>query len=380
MKLRLTPSVLSGTVQVPPSKSILNRELLCRCLAGQGTPLPPHAPRDVLATAHGLEQLTAASPVVDCGESGTTLRFLLPLFMALGRTDAVFTGTPRLLERPIPGDLGLCRTDTAITLTRSLTAGDWTLPGGQTSQLLSGMALALPLLPGDSRVTIPDGMVSRPYLEMTLAVQRHHGVVVEPTAQGLYIPGGQLYRPAPLLEEPDWSAAAFWLVLRALLARQGRGELRLPLPPPPYLQGDARVVDYVSALPREIDIAATPDLLPPLALYAALQPGVTTRFTHGGFLRKKESDRLASVTELLNTLGGRVTEQPGGLTVTGVSALTGGEVSAWGDHRVAMLAGCAAMVAQSPVTLTGAETVTKSYPAFWRDLAALGGQWEVLEP
>ena len=316
---------------------------------------------------------------LDCGDSGSTLRFLLPLFMALGRTDAVFTGSDRLLSRPIPGDLGLRRTEQGLALTRPLTAGHWSLPGDETSQLISGMLLALPLLPGDSDITVTGEAVSRPYVQMTLAVLALHGVTVEKITDGWHIPGGQFCRPAPLLDEPDWSAAAYWLVLRALLPRQRREALRIPLAPPPYLQGDAAILRYLDKLPEQIDISDTPDLLPPLALYAALRPGRDTRFTHAAFLRQKESDRLTAVSAVLNALGASAEVQPDGLVIHGVSALHGGDVSACGDHRIALLAGCAAMVADGPVTLSGAETVAKSYPAFWRELAALGGNWEVLE-
>ncbi len=379
MKLLLTPSSLRGTVTVPPSKSLLHRELICRFLAGQVTELPPHAAQDVLATYRGLACLTAPAPLVDCGDSGSTLRFLLPLFMALGRTDAVFTGSDRLLSRPIPGDLGLRRTEQGLALTRPLTAGHWSLPGDETSQLISGMLLALPLLPGDSDITVTGEAVSRPYVQMTLAVMARHGVTVEKITDGWHIPGGQFCRPAPLLDEPDWSAAAYWLVLRALLPRQRREALRIPLAPPPYLQGDAAILRYLDKLPEQIDISDTPDLLPPLALYAALRPGRNTCFTHAAFLRQKESDRLTAVSAVLNALGASAEVQPDGLVIHGVSALHGGDVSACGDHRIALLAGCAAMVADGPVTLSGAETVAKSYPAFWRELAALGGNWEVLE-
>ena len=214
---------------------------------------------------------------------------------------------------------------------------------------------------------------------MTLAVLARHGVTVEKITDGWHIPGGQFCRPAPLLDEPDWSAAAYWLVLRALLPRQRREALRIPLAPPPYLQGDAAILRYLDKLPEQIDISDTPDLLPPLALYAALRPGRDTRFTHAAFLRRKESDRLTAVSAVLNTLGASAEVQPDGLVIHGVSALHGGDVSACGDHRIALLAGCAAMVADGPVTLSGAETVAKSYPTFWRELAALGGNWEVLE-
>ncbi len=382
MKLLLTPSRLEGTVTLPPSKSLLHRELICRRLAGQTTPLPPDAAQDVLATRRGLDCLTAAeSPVaVDCGDSGSTLRFLLPLFMALGRTDAVFTGSARLLERPVPREWDLERTAAGIAPTCPLTAGRWVLSGAQTSQALSGMLMALPLLKQDSELLTEGEVVSRPYLRMTAAVMTHHGVTVERVAGIWHICGGQQYRAAPLLEEPDWSAAAFWLVLHRILLRQGRGEVYLPLPPPPYLQGDAAVLDYLDDLPAEVDISDTPDLLPPLALYAALLPERVTRFTHGAFLRRKESDRLSTVTAALNALGAWVRECEDGITVSGVTALHGGEVSACGDHRIAMLVGCAAMTADAPVLLDGAECAAKSYPTFWRELAALGGKWEVTEP
>lgn len=381
MKLLLTPSCLEGTVTPPPSKSLLHRELICRCLAGQSTALPPHAAQDVLATQRALLCLTEdGAPVADCGGSGSTLRFLLPVFMAMGRTGASFTGSSRLMQRPVPGELSLRAEGDRLVVTRPLTAGRWELPGGETSQLISGMLLALPLLKDDSDIIITGGSVSRPYLRMTAAVMAHHGVTAVPTAEGYHIPGGQAYHPAPLLEEPDWSATAFWLVLKALAAQRGGGALRVPLPPPPYLQGDAVAEVYLERLPPCVDIADTPDLLMPLALYAAMQPGKTTRFVNGTFLRKKESDRLAAVTATLNALGGQVREEADGLSVVGVTALRGGEVSAWDDHRIAMMAGCAAMTAQGCVTLTGAECVAKSYPAFWRELAALGGKWEVLEP
>ena len=399
MEITICPGKAPRRAAVPLSKSEGHRALILAAMA-QGETLLPRLPAsgDLLATMDCLRQMGTsfteresgllvtpiagppAAPLrLDCRESGSTLRFLLPLFMALGRTDAVFTGSDRLLSRPIPGDLGLRRTEQGLALTRPLTAGHWSLPGDETSQLISGMLLALPLLPGDSDITVTGEAVSRPYVQMTLAVLARHGVTVEKITDGWHIPGGQFCRPAPLLDEPDWSAAAYWLVLRALLPRQRREALRIPLAPPPYLQGDAAILRYLDKLPEQIDISDTPDLLPPLALYAALRPGRDTCFTHAAFLRQKESDRLTAVSAVLNALGASAEVQPDGLVIHGVSALHGGDVSACGDHRIALLAGCAAMVADGPVTLSGAETVAKSYPAFWRELAALGGNWEVLE-
>ena len=407
MILRLYPSRLRGSVSPPPSKSLLHRELICRRLAGQATPLPPQAADDIRYTAAALAQLDVPAPTVYCGDSGSTLRFLLPLFMALGRTDAVFTGSPRLLQRPIPADLGLCPTPEGLALKRPLHSGTWTLSPAATSQVVSGLLMALPLLPGSSDIMLTDKPVSRPYLDMTCRVLRHHGIAVTRTDSGYHIDGGQTYRPAPLLTAPDWSAAAFWLVLarvqqqrrcfaegytlhvelheevqhEAIMNETGIQHEINREAPLRGMQGDSVILSYLDDLPPCVDMTDTPDLLMPLALYAALQPGRTTRFTGCGFLRGKESDRPSAVAHVLHTLGAQVQEEADGLIVTGVSELHGGCVDSFGDHRIAMLAGCAAMLCGSgSVTLTGGGQVAKSYPDFWKDMEALGGRMEVLEP
>lgn len=407
MILRLYPSQLCGSVSVPPSKSLLHRELICRRLAGQATPLPPRIADDIRYTAAALEQLDVPAPTVCCGDSGSTLRFLLPLFMALGRTNAVFTGSPRLLQRPIPADLGLRSIPEGLTLTRSLHSGAWTLSAAATSQVVSGLLMALPLLPEPSDIMLTDKPVSRPYLDMTCRVLRHHGVIVTRTDGGYHIDGGQSCRPAPLLTAPDWSAAAFWLVLarvqqqrlcgaeghmlrvelheevqhEAIMNKKGIQHEISRAAPLRDLQGDSIILSYLDDLPPCVDVTDTPDLLMPLALYAALQPGRTTRFTGCGFLRGKESDRPAAVAHVLHTLGAQVREEAESLDITGVSELRGGCVDSFGDHRIAMLAGCAAMLCGSGrVTLTGGEQVAKSYPDFWKDMEAVGGRMEVLEP
>lgn len=407
MILRLYPSLLCGSVSVPPSKSLLHRELICRRLAGQTTSLPPHPADDVRYTAAALAQLDAPAPRVLCGDSGSTLRFLVPLFMALGKTDAVFTGSPRLLQRPIPGDLGLRATPEGLALTRPLRSGRWELSASATSQVVSGLLMALPLLAGSSDIMLTDKPVSRPYLDMTCHVLRHHGVTVTRTGGGYHIDGGQVYCPAPLLTAPDWSAAAFWLVLarvqqqrhctaeghmlrvelheevqhEAIMNETGIPHEICSVAPLRDLQGDSVILSYLDDLPARVDMTDTPDLLMPLALYAALQPGRTTRFTGCGFLRGKESDRPAAVAQVLNTLGAQVQEEADGLCITGAAGLHGGCVDSFGDHRIAMLAGCAAMLCGSgSVTLTGGEQVAKSYPDFWKDMEAAGGRMEVLEP
>ena len=256
---------------------------------------------------------------------------------------------------------------------------------------------------------LTDKPVSRPYLDMTCHVLRHHGVTVTATDGGWHIDGGQTYRPAPLLTAPDWSAAAFWLVLSHVQQQRdpaAKGDLlRVAFPDTEKpeidrkkignkseifeisgnkllrnLHGDSIILSYLDDLPPCVDMTDTPDLLMPLALYAALQPGRTTRFTGCGFLRGKESDRPAAVAHVLHALGAQVLEEPESLVITGVSGLHGGCVDSFGDHRIAMMAGCAAMLCDGSVTLTGGEQVSKSYPDFWKDMEALGGRMEVLEP
>ena len=256
--------------------------------------------------------------------------------------------------------------------------------------------MALPLLPEASDIMLTGKPVSRPYLDMTCRVLHHHGIAVAETLSGYHIDGGQTYRPAPLLTAPDWSAAAYWLVLARVQQQRASGgtrdDLRVALHAAQAedtplscgtssgWQGDSIIEEYLRDVPQTVDLTDTPDLLMPLALYAALQPGRATRFTGCGFLRGKESDRPHAVAQVLHTLGAQVQEAADSLVITGVPGLHDGCVDSFGDHRIAMLAGCAAMLADGPVTLTGGEQVAKSYPDFWKDMAALGGRTEVLEP
>ena len=337
MDVRLLPAPLRGAVTPPPSKSLLHRQLICLAQAGE-FPCPPDPSDDVEATVRGLWALYhEKAPVIDCGASGSTLRFLLPLAMARGQVGTVFTGTERLLERPLPGDWGLAATAGGLRVTRALSGGQIPVDGTRTSQLLSGLLMALPSLAADSELALTGPLASRPYVDLTLAVLRRCGVHIGQTDCGFTIPGRQRFRTVPLDPEPDWSAAAFWLTVRAL--------------------GCA--------------VAVT-------GLLAALRPGTETRFTGAARLRDKESDRLASVSAALTALGGRVRQEPEGLTVWGVERLSGGEADSCGDHRIAMLCACAAPFCTGPVVLRNAGCTAKSYPGFWADYRRLGGQFEVL--
>ena len=322
MDVRLLPAPLRGAVTPPPSKSLLHRQLICLAQAGE-FPCPPDPSDDVEATVRGLWALYhEKAPVIDCGASGSTLRFLLPLAMARGQVGTVFTGTERLLERPLPGDWGLAATAGGLRVTRALSGGQIPVDGTRTSQLLSGLLMALPGLAADSELALTGPLASRPYVDLTLAVLRCCGVHIGQTDCGFTIPGGQRFRTVPLDAEPDWSAAAFWLAVRALGCAVAVTGLRRD-----SLQGDRAAAALCRCLPEEVDLTDIPDLLPPLALLAALRPGTETRFTGAARLRDKESDRLASVSAALTALGGRVRQEPEGLTVWGVERLSGGDLS-----------------------------------------------------
>lgn len=397
MNVTIIPRPLSGTIAAIPSKSQAHRLLICAALAGKTTTLRCAAlSRDILATADCLRALGAkvdrttegfsvtpgprpGRAEADCGESGSTLRFLLPVAGALG-VDTTFRLHGRLPQRPISPlweemermGAWLSRpTADTVRCEGALRPGTYTLAGDVSSQFISGLLFALPGLSGDSEIRLTGAVQSKPYLDMTLGALRTFGVTVLEEAWGYRIPGGQSFRsPGELTVEGDWSNGAFWLTAQAL-----GSALQVTGLDPHSSQGD-RAAEAL--LPRilagggDIDVSQIPDLVPTLAV-AAAQGGGVTRFVGAGRLRIKESDRIASVSALLRALGGRTEEGPDSLTVY-PTGLTGGTVSAENDHRIAMAAAVASTVCREPVTILGAQAVEKSYPAFWQDFRALGGE------
>ncbi len=387
MKLKLTPTRLRGAITPPPSKSYSHRALIAAALAGAGSELIHLADsKDIAATRRCLDALAApgdALPLLDCGESGSTLRFLIPVALAL-RGGARFTGQGRLMERPQKPYFDLFdakgvfygQQDGVLTVRGTLPPGEYRLPGDVSSQFVTGLLYALPLLRGGaSRIVLTSPLESRAYVDMTVEVMERFGVRAEETADGWAVPGAQSYRPHSLTVEADWSQAGFFYAARGL-----GSDLDIQGMNPDSAQGDRIIVPYCALLARdgdvELDVSQCPDLVPPLAVRAAVRSG-STRIVNAARLRIKESDRLATVTAALNALGARVVEYPDSLTIHGVDALAGGaDVDCCNDHRIAMMAAVAATRCKEPVTLLGAQCVDKSYPAFWRDYAALGGRIE----
>ena len=388
MDVLITPGPLKGTVTPPPSKSIAHRAILAAALAGGGTISNLAASQDIEATRRCIAALKAEGPdlpLLDCGESGSTLRFLIPLALVL-RGDGIFTGRGRLMERPqkpyfdIFDEKGIFyeQKDGVLTVRGHLEPGEYRLPGNVSSQFVTGLLYALPLLDGDSEIVLTSTLESAGYVIMTENVLEKFGITAEEQDTGWVIPGGQVYQPCDLTIEADWSQAAFWYAAEFL------GNLVEVSGMPKYsCQGDRKFgrFYYRLTMPRNMgfSVADCPDLVPPLAAMAALRDGYTTYMSSAARLRLKESDRLASVTQALNALGAQVEEGPDFLKIWGRDTLAGGvTVDCCNDHRIAMMAAIAATRCREPITLLGAECVQKSYPDFWEEYRRLGGVFDVL--
>ena len=385
MNLTITPKRLSGTVTPPPSKSQAHRLLIAAALAGGGSEIRNLADsQDIQATKRCMEALKAPGdglPRLDCGESGSTLRFLIPVALAL-RGGGVFTGHGRLMERPqqpyfdIFDEKGIRyeQKDGVLTVEGKLAPGEYRLPGNVSSQFVTGLLYALPLLEGDSEIVLTTRLESWGYVDMTVNCLEKFGIATEERDNGWFIPGGQAYKPSSRTVEADWSQAAFWYAAKFLGNPVEASGLEWP-----SHQGDRAIKSFFRQLSQSKDVgfsvADYPDLVPPVAAMAALRAGYSTYMGDAARLRIKESDRLATVTQTLNAMGADVEEGPDFLKIRGKDALAGGcTVDCCNDHRIAMMAAVAATRCREPVTLLGAECVAKSYPNFWDHYRMLGGE------
>ena len=403
MDIRILPCVPSGTVTPPPSKSVSHRLIIAAALGdGESTLRNVSFSQDIEATLRCMEALGARwdrpepttvrirgiggisrhfseLPVFDCGESGSTLRFLIPIALAVAG-GGVFTGRGRLMERPqqpyseLFDQRGIFYTnsDGVLTVRGKLEAGEYRLAGNVSSQFFTGLLFALPLLEGPSSIISTTTLESSDYITMTLEALRTAGISAQSQAGGSsfrVLPGS--YGSFTAAIEADWSQAGFWYAAKALGCSLELAGLNFT-----SAQGDMVVAAHYQQLTQagdlEIDVSGCPDLLPPLAVMAAVRQG-RTRFLNAARLRLKESDRLSTTSAMLRALGGCVTEQEDGLIVQGVPSLTGGTVDGANDHRIVMAAAIAAIACRRPVTILGAEAVKKSYPDFFRVYQALGG-------
>ena len=384
MDITIQPGKLAGKITVIPSKSQAHRYLICAAFSkGRTTLICPETNRDIEATADCLQALGAnirrteqgytidpmqnipQEAVLNCWESGSTLRFMLPIVGALG-VDATFLLAGRLPQRPLSplweemermGCTLTRPTENSIRCQGKLQPGDYSIDGGVSSQYITGLSFALPLINGETSLFITGKLESKPYVRMTIKAMERFDYPHSPT-------------PGSVTVEGDWSNGAFWLAAEAL----GSG-LRIENLDQRSPQGDRAIA---SLLPRmkeyiSIDAADIPDLVPILSVFAAANRGA--EFTNIRRLRLKESDRVASTIAMITHLGGKATATDDTLTVYG-TGLTGGIVDSCNDHRIAMAAAIAATACAAPVTVLGAECVTKSYPRFWEEFSRLGGKYE----
>ena len=403
MNVTITPAALGGAVTPPPSKSQAHRLIIAAALSDGVCRLSNvELSQDIQATLRCMRTLDADASadgtvirgadlvdgfetpppeIMDCGESGSTLRFLIPVALAL-KGGGRFTGHGRLMERPqepyfrLFTEKGIAWSleNGVLAVEGRLTPGVYALPGDVSSQFITGLLYALPLLEGDSELVLTTALESRGYVDMTLDALAQFGVSAEYDGDRRFrVPGNQVYRHRDLAIEGDWSNAAFWFAAAFLGHRVDVEGLN-----PRSVQGDRVIGEQLARLtrpgPAELDVSQCPDLAPPLAAMAAVRTG-TTRLTNAARLRAKESDRLASVTRALRAMGGQVEEYADSLTIHGVKRLPGGGVvDCANDHRIAMMAAVCAASAEAPVKLLGAECVRKSYPEFWTHFQSLGGE------
>lgn len=412
----ITPALLSGALRIPASKSVMHRALICAALSqGSSVIQNSYLSQDIFATMDCLEELGASFQIEEdricvegifrspeearfhCGESGSTIRFLMPIAAALG-VDATFTGEGRLVTRPLDtygevfpqhGVQFSYSGQLPARLSGRLQPGVFSVPGDISSQFITGLLFALPLLDGDSVIEVLPPFESKSYVDLTVQVLKDFGIQVEAGQMTYRIPGRQHYQPRDYTVESDYSQAAFFLVAGALGSSVSLSRFEGS-----SAQGDSRILSLLEEIgvpvsrergvlrpcPQEtfsgfsIQAEDIPDLVPILCVLACFgdRPSTISRVAR---LRLKESDRIAATASLLQSLGGKMAydEALDQITVVPCKGFHGGVVDGCADHRIVMAAAIAATRADSPVTITGAEAVGKSYPTFFQDYEMLGG-------
>ncbi len=409
-----------GTVNIPASKSDVHRAVICAALSkGKCTLSPVTLSNDIRATIECIRTLGAKAVlngntltvdgtdifktdnvVLDCGESGSALRFFIPV-AAAGGINAEFIGHGKLPQRPIgvftealPKAGVTCETKGGLPLKISgkLKSGKFEIPGNISSQFITGLLFALPLLSGDSDIVLTSPIESAGYINMTIYTMAQFGVKIETTDYGWHIKGNQTYVPANYRTDGDWSHAAFFMVAAAI-----NGSVTINGVNKASAQGDKKIAEILSEFGAKItqtensitvesapihaitiDASQIPDLVPVLGICACFAEG-TTKIINAERLRIKECDRLMATAKLINCLGGKAYELSDGLEITGVRRLSGGLAEGFNDHRIVMSAGAAAASLEGVIESTYALCINKSYPDFYKDYNNIGGKANVLD-
>ena len=420
MEMRCTPAILSGKIKAISSKSHAHRVLICSALANEPTKINCNVlSKDITATLECLKMLGAdikteentilvnpqkfnEKAEIDCGESGSTLRFLLPLVSALG-IDTTINAYGRLPERPLSplkeelekkGVVFQKDNEYPLHITGNLQSGDFELAGNISSQFVSGLLFALPLLKGDSKIRLIPPVESKSYIDITVETLRDFGIIVEETENTYIIKGNQKYiSPKEITIEGDWSNSAFFLCAGAL-SKDGVTVSGLDI----YsTQGDKKILDILKRMGASVEVdndeitvkknklmgtmvngGDIPDLVPVVSVMGAMCDKGVTHIVNASRLRLKESDRIATTESLLSKVGAAVSETDDGLVIWGENDLIGGRVDGANDHRIVMSAAIFSSLCALPVDIVGAEAVSKSYPHFFEDFNSLGGKANVI--
>lgn len=391
-------SILNGSVTIPPSKSAAHRALICSYLAGGGSVSPIIDSNDMRATVGVIDALKNNEEVMNCIESGSTLRFMIPVVASLGRK-ATFVGEGRLPERPIGEYLDIlpkhnvkvdCNGYLPMTIDGKLRNGSYEVNGDVSSQYITGLLLALANVEGDSAVILKTPLQSKPYVDMTVKVMADFGVNITETDFGYLIHGGQEFKKQDYIVEGDWSQSAFFLVAGAI-----GGDVKVSGLDMNSTQGDKAIVDVLKSFGADVEVGDDfvktkksklvgttvdaidiPDLVPIIAVLGAYSNGTTT-IKGAERLRFKESDRIESVVSNLRLMGIDVTETNDGMIING-SKPQGADLKGYNDHRIVMAFSVAGLFCDGNVRIDDAKSINKSYPTFFDDYNMLGGKANVL--
>lgn len=403
MNIKINPTKLKGYVNVPASKSIAHRMLICSALAnGKSIIGNINYSKDIEATINAMKALGAEiftdknnaeingivhipeKSVIDCNESGSTLRFIIPVATALGiKTE--FHGRGRLPQRPIDiytrelskhGITFDYNNTMPFTVSGQLSNGIYKIEGNVSSQFITGLLFALPLLNDDSEIVMTSHLESRPYVDITIDVLKKFGIIIEETEKGFHIKGNQTYKTYSGNVEGDFSQAAFFYVANSLGSSIMLGNLNTN-----SVQGDKKIIEIINQTEQNgffnADCSDIPDLVPVLAVLASFGKKTSTIY-NAERLKIKESNRLETTAELINNLGGDVKITSDGLIIRPTNNMHGGTIESFGDHRIVMAGAVMATALKEELIINGAEAVTKSYPDFFEDYKKLGGNVNVI--
>ena len=416
--VKIEPNKLAGKINIPPSKSLSHRAIICAALStGESNIDNLLFSDDINATWEAMKNfggkleiigknslrirgkfpLSLEKDTIDCKESGSTLRFLIPISL-LNDTKIVFVGSGKLVSRPLETYYKIFEMQNIsysnnngmlpLEVNGKLKSGVFEVEGNISSQFITGLMFILPLLEGDSKLIITSELESKGYVDLTIDTLNRFGIeITNNNYKEFLIKGNQKYLSRDYTVEGDFSQAAFWLAAGILGEDIHTENLNID-----SLQGDRVIIDLIKEMGGDIlindslvrsipsntkgitiDVAQCPDLVPILTVLAALSEG-ETRIINASRLRIKESDRLKAISTELNKLGADVKELEDGLVINGVESLTGGIVDSWNDHRIAMALSIATIKCTGEVTITNSDVVNKSYPHFWQDFKSLGGK------